>query len=117
MSVELSSFFTSDKGTAVKFAVLGDGADGTVTDVQLIDDSFNPGRQVLLVKLSDDVGNVRDLYVRSAGQKEAIGTAVMAAGGTGIEPGARLAITYTGNKALSGGKTLKLYEAKYELPE
>lgn len=116
-AIEVSEFFNTDHGTAVKFAGLGDSAEGTVLDVQLLDDTFNDGRKVLLVRLSDDDDNLRDLYVRSAGQKEAIGVAVKTAGATAVEPGARLSITYTGNKALSGGKTLKLYAAKYELPQ
>ena len=59
---------------------------------------------------------IRDLYVRSFGQKEAVANAVRRAGGTGIDVGGWLSITFTGTKPLSGGRTLKVYEARYELP-
>lgn len=117
MSVDISAFFDPNRGEAVKFDQIGDGVAGIIIDVQLIDDQHNPGKQVLLVKISTDDGATRDLYVRSAGQRDAIGQAVIDAEATAIDVGGRLAITYVGDKVLRNGKTMKLYAAKYEVPQ
>lgn len=115
MSVSINAFYDPDRGEAVRFENIGDGISGVILDVALIDDQHNAGKQLLTVKISQD-GDVRDLYVRSAGQKEAIGQAVMDAGTEAIDVGGRLSISYVGDKLLKNGRQMKLYSATYEVP-
>ena len=117
MSVQINTFFSPDRGDTAKFANVGDAVAGVVTDVQLVPDTFNPGREVLLVKLGDEHGTVKALYVRSPGQREAVGEAVMAAGSNALDVGGRLKVSYVGDKPLSGGKSMKVYSATYTAPQ
>ena len=117
MSVDISAFFDPDRGEAVKVETPGDTVVGTIVDVELVDDQHNAGKSVLKIKISvDDV--VKDLYVRSPGQKDAIGKAVLDAGSKAIDVGGQLAITYTGDKTLQRtGRSMKLYSARYKVPQ
>ncbi len=115
MSVNVSNFFSPDRGQVARFDSVGDTVAGTVVDVELVEDKFNPGREVLKLKLSKG-GVITDLYVRSAGQKEAVGEAVTAAGTSALDAGGELSISYVGDKALSGGRSMKVYRATYAVP-
>jgi hypothetical protein len=115
-SISINAFFDPNKGEAAKFENLGDSIAGTILDVEMVDDQFNAGAQVLRLKLSTDDGSVVDFYCRSAGQKEATGAAVVKTGNSAIEVGGDFSITYTGDKALRSGKSMKTYTATYEPP-
>lgn len=115
MAVNISNFFSPDRGLIARFDNVGDVVSGTIVDVELVDDKFNPGRQALKVKLSNE-GVVTDLYVRSPGMKEAVHTAVTVAGTDAIDVGGELSMTYTGDKPISGGRSMKTYSAVYNLP-
>ena len=117
MSIDISAFFDPNHGDAVKFDAIGDGVAGIIIDCQLIDDIHNPGKQVLVVKISTDDDVVKDLYVRSAGQRDAVGQAVIDAGCTAIDIGGYLSIEYVSDKILRNGKSMKIYSAKYEVPQ
>lgn len=117
MSVNVNAFFDPDRGEAMKFENVGDSLAGLILDVSLIDDQHNAGKEVLKLKISTDDGAVRDLYVRSAGQKDAIGQAVVDAGAEAIDVGGQISITYVGDKVLKNGREMKLYTATYEVPQ
>ena len=112
----------------MSFSKIGDFIDGTVFDAALVDDQHNAGKEVLLIKItaasvliegdtveSTDFSDlIMDVWVRGAGMKDALGEAVGKAGCDSIDAGARLRITYVGNKVLPRtGRTMKLYEAVY----
>jgi hypothetical protein len=115
MGIKLNSFYSPDRGQIAKFDNLGDVITGVIVDVEMVDDKFNIGRSVLKLKLSSD-GVIKDLYCRSAGQQEALGIAVSAAGTDTVDVGGELSMTYTGDKAISGGRSMKVYSATYATP-
>ncbi len=115
-SISLDAFFDPNKGEAAKFDNLGDTVAGIILDVEMVADQFNAGAQVLRIKIALDDGTPKDLYVRSGGMRDAIGAAVMKAGGSAIDVGAELSITYSGDKALRNGKSMKTYSGAYAPP-
>ncbi len=117
MSVDVSAFFDPNRGDAAKFEQIGDSVTGTVVDAEMVDDQNNVGKQVLVIKVSETItGAIKSLYVRPPGMKDALGEAAVEAGATAIEAGGHLTVTYTGDKALRSGKSMKLYSAEYKPP-
>ena len=127
MSVNIKAF-QRPKGSAMSFIKHGDFIDGAVFDAALVDDIHNIGKEVLNVKVAvtaaviggeavdvpDDIDLIMEVWVRGAGQQDALGEAVGMAGCDSIDAGARLRIEYVGDKVLPrSGRTMKLYTAVY----
>jgi len=109
--------FHSKKSDPFKFDVIGDAADGIIVgQPQLIEDSFNPGEKVLHVNLDTGDECERALYARNQ-MARAIGEAVLAAGVDEIEEGGALRVTYTEDRVLRNGRTMKVYRADYVEPQ
>jgi hypothetical protein len=115
-SINLDSFYDPTRAAAASFDKIGDCLAGTILDIELVSDQFNPGALVLRVKVADDSGVAKDVYLRSAGMKEAVGKAVVQTGGNSIDVGGRLTLTYSGDKPLRSGKSMKTYVATYAPP-
>lgn len=117
MSITVSDFYNATGGGAVKFEELGDGFGGVIVDAAMVTDEFNVGAEVLKVDVYlEDDQQTASFYCRSAGQREAVGKAVAAAGGA-LEIGGFLSVHYTGDKALRSGKSMKIYTAVYRAPQ
>lgn len=115
--MEITEFYDPTKASAFKFDTIGDTAAGIIAqEPELAEDKFNPGRKVLAVTLETDDGEPRAIYAR-AQMLEAIGEAVIAVGGSGIEQGGHLTVTYSSDKQLRSGRTMKVYTAVYVPPE
>ncbi|GAB3080885.1 hypothetical protein GCM10027053_51670 [Intrasporangium mesophilum] len=143
MSTNTADAFLLGSGSkSAAFDNLGDSITGTVlsTEVKAQTDiasgkplTWDDGstRQQLVVKLQtalredgDDDG-IRAVYVKGAKKKgsrslhDAVASAVIAAGGKGLEPGGTLTITHDGVEPSQtrGYNDRKLYSARYVLPD
>jgi hypothetical protein len=112
--VKVTEFHT---GTAepFKFEKIGDTVDGTIVGPpELIADTFNEGKKVLAFTL-DTEDSERKVYARSQ-MLRAIGQAVVDAGADSIDEGGALRITYSTDRALNNGRSMKVYTADYVPP-
>ena len=111
----------SSDSTPMTFKLIGDTITITVEGAKMAADKFGdtPGAQVFVVDGQGTAiidGAVVEpgsfsVFVRAAGMKEAVGRAVGAASKSSIDPGDELTITYSSDKALRNGKSMKMYTA------
>lgn len=116
-SINLDAFYDPTRAAAASFDKIGDSLAGIILDLELVPDQFNPGALVLKIKIAQADGTPKDLYVRSAGMKEALGQAVLNTGDNSIDVGGRISLTYNADKLLRSGKSMKVYLASYEPPQ
>jgi hypothetical protein len=130
-SIPLSQL-ESSPGAA--FKELGDSYKGRITgieerqqtDLDGVPLSFTDGtpRMQFVISIEQRDGETVALYAKGGKYKAdegsgesmlaAIGTAVRAAGAASVDVGADLAVAYTGNAKLGGGRVAKLYSAAYK---
>jgi|GEM_PF-5462426 len=114
MGIDITDFYIGGGGTSVRFNEHGDKVSGTVTAGELVDDPQRSGERVLRLTIDDSVtGGELSLWVRAPGLREAVANAVSDSGCKTVEPGSTLDVEYTDDKPLSGGKSMKLYTARY----
>lgn len=117
MGIDITDFYIGGGGTSARFKEIGDKVSGTVIDGELVDDPQRSGERVLVLTIDDMVtGNELSLWVRAPGLREALANAVSESGCKTVDPGSTLDVEYAGDKPLSGGKSMKLYAAKYVPP-
>jgi len=107
----------SSGAPAVKFAAIGDGVAGTITEApELVPDKYaNDGNgQVLVLVLSTDDGE-RTLYARKQ-QLGTIGDAVRESDVDEIDVGGFLEIRYVADRPTGGLHPMKVYSASYIAP-
>ena len=114
MGIDITDFYIGGGGTSARFEQVGDKVSGTVTAGELVDDPQRSGERVLVLTIDDVVTrNELSLWVRAPGLREALANAVSESGCKTVDPGSTLDVKFTGEKPLSGGKSMKLYAAKY----
>ncbi|MFM8857461.1 MAG: hypothetical protein ACKOI2_09725 [Actinomycetota bacterium] len=112
MGIDIKSL-VGDRAKSVKFDAVGDFGEGRITAAELVDDPQDSSRpRVLVITLADDDGGEVKLWARSSQMLEVIGEACDKAGTDGIEVGDHLKVTYTGEKTLKSGRTMKVYAAE-----
>ena len=108
--------FVQPRADAFKFDAIGDAIDGVISQPPaVLPDKFNEGRTVLALTL-DTANGETSLYART-GLLDAIVEAVNAAGVDEIDQGGALRVTYTGDRLLRNGYTMKVYTAEYVPPQ
>ena len=132
-SIPLSSLESSP---SAKFAAVGDAHAGRITAIEQRQQTDTDGRALTfadgtprmqwVISVEKPDGEVVALYAKGGKYKatsgtgesmlSAIGAAVRAAGASGVDVGAELAVAFSGTSDLGGGKQAKLYTAQYRAP-
>ena len=108
--------FHQPKADAFKFDTIGDTIDGVISQPPaVVADKFNEGRTILALTV-DTAHGAMSLYART-GLLDAIVEAVKAAGVDEIDQGGAIRVTYTGDRLLRNGYTMKVYKAEYVPPQ
>jgi hypothetical protein len=97
---------------AAKFEQIGASVCGAVEAAEMVDDLNNPGKQIPVLTLSDEDDSKCKLWARNQ-MVDAINQALDKAGVDELEVGGWLRVTYTADKALRSGRTMKVYAAEY----
>lgn len=145
MSKEIDAFLNGGSGKAASFDNIGDVCEGTITNVQLgqqtsLEDNTpltwsdgSPRMQLVISmqtdqKVDDNDDGIRRVYAKGGkfeaqtgsgkAMKDAIADAVKASGAKTIEEGGFLRVGYTGEgkRTNRGYSAPKLYKASYKAP-
>jgi hypothetical protein len=114
--MDISEFYDTDKGTAVKFAAIGDSTDGVIrSDPKIMPSKYDPNDKVLVVALLTDDGEKQDIFAGRQLQQR-IAEAVIDAKATDLAVGGRLTIVRVDDRMYLNGRTGPDFKVVYELP-
>lgn len=114
--MDISEFYDTDKGAVVKFAAIGDSADGAIrSDPKMMPSKYDPDDKVLIAPLLSDDGEKQDIFAGRQLQQR-IAEAVIAAGATELAVGGRLTVVRIDDRVYLNGRTGPDFKVVYELP-